>query len=89
MAKTTIGIGIHVGEAVTGNIGSSLRQQYSITGSVVIIASRIEQLNKEFQSEILTSADVIREVPETSTAQHLGGVVLKGLRDPVGIYKLA
>jgi len=87
--KTSIGIGIHVGDAVTGNIGTSIRQQYSITGNVVIIAARIEQLNKEFKSQILTSAEVIQEVSLTSIAQHLGGVVLKGLSDPVGIYKLA
>jgi hypothetical protein len=31
-------------------VGSSLRKQYSITGNVVILASRIEQLNKQFQS---------------------------------------
>jgi adenylate cyclase len=39
--ETRIGIGLHYDEAVTGNIGSSLRKQYSITGNVVIMASRI------------------------------------------------
>jgi adenylate cyclase len=44
-----MGIAIHAGEVVAGNVGSSLRKQYSITGNVVILASRIEQLNKQFQ----------------------------------------
>ena len=39
---TSIGIGLHAGEAVSGNIGSQTRQQYSISGNVVILASRIE-----------------------------------------------
>jgi adenylate cyclase len=49
--ETKIGIGLHYGEAVIGNIGSSVRKQYSITGNVVIMASRIEQLNKRWHSQ--------------------------------------
>jgi adenylate cyclase len=52
-----VGIGIHAGEVVTGNVGSSLRKQYSITGNVVILASRLEQLNKQFQSQLLISEE--------------------------------
>ena len=55
---TSIGIGLHAGEAVSGNIGSPTRQQYSISGNVVILASRIEQLNKELGSRLLVSASV-------------------------------
>ena len=39
---TGIGIGLHAGKAVSGNIDSQARQQYSISGNVVILASRIE-----------------------------------------------
>jgi class 3 adenylate cyclase len=52
-----VGIGIHAGEVVAGNVGSSLRKQYSITGNVVILASRLEQLNKQFQSQLLISEE--------------------------------
>ena len=62
ISPTSIGIGIHVGDAVTGNIGTSERQQYSITGSVVILAARIEQLNKDYYSQILVSEDVVHQV---------------------------
>jgi adenylate cyclase len=57
---TRIGIGLHSGEAVTGNIGAASRRQYSITGAAVIIASRIEQLNKEYASSVLASAETWR-----------------------------
>ena len=51
--ETKLGIGLHAGEVVTGNVGTSIRKQYSITGNVVILASRLEQLNKKYSSQIL------------------------------------
>ena len=48
-----IGIGLHAGDVVTGNVGTSTRKQYSVTGNVVILASRIEQLNKKYDSTVL------------------------------------
>ncbi len=89
LPPTRVGIGIHVGDAVTGNIGTDTRQQYSITGNVVILASRIEQLNKDFGSQMLASKEVIEclsEKPEG--AQALGYVHIKGRAQDVFLYKL-
>lgn len=87
---TRVGIGIHAGEAVTGNIGTSSRQQYSITGSVVIMASRIEQLNKEFQSQLLISEDVFKSISNQSMLPEIyKNITLKGFDKPVSIYKIA
>jgi adenylate cyclase len=85
--KTNIGIGIHTGEAFTGNVGTEDRQQYSITGNTVILAARLEQLNKEFNSSIVVSIDVIKNVKDV---QHnaLGTVEVKGFSNPVEVYKL-
>ena len=87
---TRIGIGLHAGEAVSGNIGSQARQQYSISGNVVILASRIEQLNKDYGSQLLVSAEVLREVGEGDhDAKSLGLVQVKGRDEPIEIYRLA
>src|SRR4029079_17625596 len=86
---TKIGIGIHTGEAVCGNIGTAERHQYSITGSVVILASRIEQMNKELNSQFLVSGDVINSVGPFVYSRCMGDVNLKGWSQPVTIYKLA
>jgi adenylate cyclase len=87
---TRIGIGLHAGEAVCGNIGSEARKQYSITGEVVIIAFRIEQLNKTYGSQILASAEVLRGAGETPPAgASLGPVSVKGREAPIEIYRLA
>jgi adenylate cyclase len=86
----TIGIGLHAGEAVSGNVGSALRKQYSITGNVVILASRIEQLNKHYGSQILVSGEVLAGAGEQeSSHQTLGPVHVKGREQPIEIFRLA
>ena len=87
--KTKIGIGLHYDEAVTGNIGSSLRKQYSITGKVVIMASRIEQLNKKYNTSLLISEEVYNHINKETknTFSEIGTSSIKGSKNPVSLYK--
>ncbi len=88
--QTRLGIGIHFGEAVTGNIGSIARKQYSITGNVVILASRIEQLNKKFEGQLLISEEVHRQLDQQIKDKYLalGPINVKGREKPIPIYQL-
>ncbi len=87
---TRIGIGLHYGEAVIGNIGSASRKQYSITGDVVILAARIEQLNKIYQSQLIISDQIFRklsgEIKAVFTVQE--PVNIKGINQPFSPYIL-
>ncbi len=86
----SIGIGMHAGEAICGNVGSALRKQYSITGNVVILASRIEQLNKTYGSQILVSREVLAAAREEARGtDSLGPVQVKGREQPIEIFRLA
>jgi adenylate cyclase len=88
--KTRIGIGLHYGQAVIGNIGSSLRKQYSITGSVVIIASRIEQLNKTYNAQLTISEQVFNQLEPEKQVVFIPQqpVMVKGYNQTLSIYIL-
>ena len=87
--ETNIGIGLHFDEAVTGNIGSSVRKQYSITGKVVIMASRIEQLNKKYGTSLLISEEVFNQLNNVTQSAFtlLGYSKIKGSKKLVSLYK--
>ncbi len=86
---TSIGIGLHAGPIVTGNIGNDHRKQFSISGSPVIIASRIEQLNKKYGTQFLISGQVLEQITVGRTQiAHLGREPLRGIGSPVDIYEI-
>jgi adenylate cyclase len=87
---TRVGIGLHAGHAVTGNLGSPSRKEYAIIGSVVNTAARIEQLNKQFQSRLLVSA-AVRDAcaNDLPSPDDLGDVPIKGQVAPLRLFKVA
>jgi adenylate cyclase len=87
--NTIIRIGINAGEVVTGNVGTSERKQYSITGQPVIIAARLEQINKELDSVILISDEVYKRVKLESEPINHKDVTIKGIPNPITVYQLA
>ncbi len=87
--ETRIGLGLHTGDVVTGNIGNENRKQYSISGSAVIIAFRVEQLNKEFGSELLIT-DAVKDRIAQGKVQltSLGKQPMKGFGYEVEVYRV-
>jgi adenylate cyclase len=80
--------GIHVGEAVVGNLGSAERMNYTALGSTVNLGARLEGLNKQYGTAILASEEVYVRTRHCFHFKELGSVVAKGMSKETRVYEL-
>jgi len=74
--RLEMGIGIHTGEAVVGNIGSHRRVKWGVIGDPVNMTARIESLT--VGTQVLVSADLLARVTEHVVAGPVRQVQVKG-----------
>lgn len=80
--------GIHFGEALVGNIGSSERLNYTALGDTVNIASRIVNANKVYGTSILVSEAINQQIKKEFQLRFIDQVRFKGKAESIAIYEL-
>ncbi len=84
---TRVGLALHAGKAVVGNIGSRERKEYTVIGDVVNVAFRIEALNKDLGSTVLIS-EPVRQAAGVEDAETIAPMPIRGRREPVQLYRV-
>ena len=81
-----LGVGLHAGEVVVGNIGSENRAKYGIIGSAVNLASRIQ--TQAQGGEVVISPSIYRHVHPDLVVKREFETQLKGIQEPITLYAI-
>ena len=83
-----LGIGINTGQCCVGNLGSDQRFDYSVLGDTVNLASRLQELSKKYDANIIIGEETYKVIQKSFEADQLDRIQVRGKTDHSQIYAL-
>ncbi|VIO70958.1 adenylate/guanylate cyclase domain-containing protein [Bradyrhizobium ivorense] len=80
--------GLHMGEAVVGNVGSIDRMNYTALGATINLAARLEGLNKNYGTQVLVSEAVKARAEAAFVFRSVDRISPKGFAEAFNVYEL-